>query len=64
MSLPFYNQFWSFFWPLYNYFSQNLGADSQWISLLYRRLQKIEQIKSDHCDGYQNGGIKNAFEWH
>ena len=22
----------------------------QWISLLYRRLQKIEQIKPDHCD--------------
>ena len=33
MSLPFYNQFWSFFWPLCNYVSQNLGADSHFVAL-------------------------------
>ena len=33
MSLPFYNQFWSFFWPLYNYLSQNLGADCHFVVL-------------------------------
>ena len=32
---------------------------TQWISLLYRRVQKIEQIQPDHCDRYQ----KNT-EWH
>ena len=37
---------------------------AQWISLLYRRLQKIEQIEPDHCDRYQNNHIKNAIEWH
>ena len=36
----------------------------QWISLLYRRLQILEQIKSDHCDRYQNKRTKNAIEWH
>ena len=30
---------------------------AQWISLLYRRLQKIEQIYPDHCDRYQNNHI-------
>ena len=33
MSLPFYNQFWSFFWPLCNYVSQNLGADCHFVAL-------------------------------
>ena len=37
---------------------------AQWISLLYRRLQKIEQIEPDHCDRYQNNRTKNAIEWH
>ena len=37
---------------------------AQWISLLYRRVQKIEQIEPDHCDRYQNNHIKNAIEWH
>ena len=32
----------------------------QWISLLYRRLQKIEQIKPDHCDRYQKNHIKKC----
>ena len=36
----------------------------QWISLLYGRVQKIEQIKPDHCDRYQNNCTKNAIEWH
>ena len=36
----------------------------QWISLLYRRVQKIEQIKPEHCDSYQNNRTKNAIEWH
>ena len=36
----------------------------QWISLLYRRVQKIEQIQSDHCDRSQNNCTKNAIEWH
>ena len=39
MSLPFYNQFWSFFWPLYNYLSQNLGADCHFVVL---KLSKSE----------------------
>ena len=25
---------------------------AQWISLVYRRVQKIEQIEPDHCDRY------------
>ena len=29
-----------------------------WISLLYRRVQKMEQIKPDHCDRYQNNRTK------
>ena len=45
-------------------FDNLLHHISQWISLLYRRLQKIEQIKPDHCDRYQNNRIKNATEWH
>ena len=36
----------------------------QWISLQYRRLQKIEQIKPDHFDRYQKNHNKNAIEWH
>ena len=36
--------------------AEHLGG-SQWISLLYRRLQKIEQIEPDHCDRYQNNHI-------
>ena len=35
---------------------------SQWISLLYRRVQKIEQIKQGHCDRYQNNHTKK-FNW-
>ena len=30
----------------------------QWISLLYRRVQKIEQVKPDHCDIYQKNHKK------
>ena len=37
---------------------------SQWISLLYRRVQKMKQIKPDHCNRYQNNCTKNAIEWH
>ena len=33
---------------------------TQWISLLYRRVQKIEQIKPDHCDRYQNNRTKKC----
>ena len=33
---------------------------SQWISLLYRRLQKIEQIEPDHFDRYQKNQIKKS----
>ena len=36
----------------------------QWIPLLYRRVQKIEQIKPEHRDSYQNNRTKNAIEWH
>ena len=32
----------------------------QWIFLLYRRLQKIEQVEPDHCDRYQNNCNKNC----
>ena len=48
------------------YFPSNIfnPVRTHWISLLYRRLQKIEQIEPDHCDGYQNNYIKNAIEWH
>ena len=34
--------------------------NAQWIFLLYRRLQKIEQVKPDHCDRYQNNRNKNC----
>ena len=37
---------------------------TQWISLLNRRVQKIEQIEPDHCDRYQINPTKNAIEWH
>ena len=40
------------------------GGAAQWISLLYRRVQEIEQIEPDHCDRYQNNRTKNAIEWH
>ena len=33
---------------------------TQWIFLLYRWLQKIEQVKPDHCDRYQNNRNKNC----
>ena len=33
---------------------------TQWISLLYRRVQKIEQIEPDHCDRYQNNSTKKC----
>ena len=33
---------------------------TQWIFLLYRWLQKIEQVESDHCDRYQNNRNKNC----
>ena len=33
---------------------------TQWISLLYRRVQKIEQIEPDHCDRYQNNRTKKC----
>ena len=35
-----------------------LGHCTQWITLQYRRLQKIEQIEPDHCDRYQNNRTK------
>ena len=33
---------------------------TQWISLLYRQVQKMEQIKPDHCDRYQNNRTKKC----
>ena len=33
---------------------------AQRIFLLYRRLQKIEQVEPDHCDRYQNNRNKNC----
>ena len=33
---------------------------AQWISFLYRLIQKIEQIKPDHCDRYQNNRTKKC----
>ena len=44
-------------------FSKNLPP-AQWIALLKRRVQKIEQNKPDHCDIYQKNHNKNAIEWH
>ena len=35
-------------------------AWAQWISLLNRRVQKIEQIKPDHCDRYQKNHHKKC----
>ena len=35
---------------------------SQWIALLNRRVEKIEQIMPDHCDIYQKNHNKNAIE--
>ena len=37
---------------------------TQWISLLYRRVQKIEQIKPDYCKDIKKTALKNAIEWH
>ena len=37
-----------------------LDNDSQWISLLYRRVQKIDEIEPDHCDRYQNNHNKKC----
>ena len=31
-----------------------------WISLLFRRVQKIKQIEPDHCDRYQNNCTKKC----
>ena len=39
--------------------SQESNDTTQWITLLYRRVQKIEQIEPDHCDRYQNNRNKN-----
>ena len=39
-------------------------SDAQWKSLLYRRVQKIEQIEPDRSDRYQNNRTKIAIEWH
>jgi hypothetical protein len=47
------------YWPFISAFPKKVGL-TQWISLLYRRLQKIQQIKSDHCDRYQNDRIKKC----
>ena len=33
---------------------------AQWISLLYRRVQKIDEIEPDHCDRYQNNRTKKC----
>ena len=41
-----------------------MNFNSQWISLLYRRVQKIEQIQPDHCDIHQKNHNKNEIEWH
>ena len=30
--------------------------------LYYIRVQKIDEIEPDHCDGYQNNRTKNAIE--
>ena len=32
----------------------------QWISLLYRRVQKIDEIQPDHCDIYQKNHNKKC----
>ena len=37
---------------------------TQWIFLLHRQVQKLELIKPDHWDRYQNNHIKNAIDWH
>ena len=33
---------------------------AQWISLLYRQVQKTEQIQPDHCDRYQKNRTKKC----
>ena len=38
----------------------NIICNSQWISLLYRRVQKIDEIEPDHCDRYQNNCTKKC----
>ena len=47
----------------------SIGSDlaaqiPQWISLLYRRVQKIEQIQQDHCEDIKTTALKNAIDWH
>ena len=49
---------------LCNFFSERYVQITQWISLLYRRVQKIEQIKPDHCDRIKTTALKNVIEWH
>ena len=46
------------------YILKILDPYTQWISLLYRRVQKIDEIQPDHCDIYQKNHNKNAIEWH
>ena len=41
-----------------------VNSGSQRKFLLSRRLQKIEHVKPNHCDRYQNNRTKNAIEWH
>ena len=42
------------------YYMLKYDKGPQWISLLHRRVQKIEQIEPDHCDRYQNNHIKKC----
>ena len=60
---------WKLRYVFYTIFCQKMGGQmsgkkekqkTQWIFLLYRRLQKIEQVKPDHCDRYQNNRNKNC----
>ena len=37
-----------------------LGNNAQWIFLLYRRVQKIDEIEPDHCKIYQNNRNKKC----
>ena len=45
MSLPFYNQFWSFSWPLYNYLSQNLIADCHFVVLKLSKSEMDQRLQ-------------------
>ena len=42
------------------YYMLKYDKGPQWISLLHRWVQKIEQIEPDHCDRYQNNHIKKC----